>query len=218
MSSDIRFARAYKGAIKDPYVDAEFDRVVGVINALAQQASTQDAEKALDTGATVDTRPNEDGSLPVVTPSQNQWQFLQKWEYAADTAFVDFRDLGAYGEILIIARQITGSAACIRQVLVSTDNGGSFLNTSGDYVDIGTDGVEANGTVLSLHNSANASARSAWGVISLFNKTLYPKLWQMGHPTTNLVSLIPTTSALNAIRVRPHTGNFTGGTIYIFGR
>lgn len=137
---------------------------------------------------------------------------------AASGAAVDFINLSAYNELLVFLKGVTGDSSCIRQLLVSTDNGSTFLNTSGNYVDIDGSGAETNGTVLSLHNTPSASARSMWGILNAFNMGTSYKFWQAGFPTTNLVSYVNTLTALNAIRVRPHTGNFTGGTIYVLGR
>lgn len=137
---------------------------------------------------------------------------------AASGTEEDFINLSAYSDILVFCHQVTGTLACIRQVLVSTDNGGTFLNASGDYVAVDSSGVETNDTVLSLHNSSNTSARSCWGIISAFKLGTSLKFWQTGFPAVNLVAYVNTLTALNAIRVRPHTGSFNGGTVYILGR
>jgi hypothetical protein len=155
-------------------------------------------------------------SGPAGSAASAAWSLIEA--RAASGTEEDFINLSAYSELLIMCHQVTGTLACIRQVLVSTDNGGTFLNTSGNYVDIDGNGVETNGTVLSLHNTSNASARSCWGILSGFNLGTSLKFWQAGFPTTNLVSYVNTLTALNAIRVRPHTGSFNGGTIYILGR
>lgn len=144
------------------------------------------------------------------------WVLVQS--QAASGAAVDFINLSARSELLIFCHLVTVDSAAIRQVLVSTDNGATFLNAAGNYVDIDQAGVETNSTFLGLHNTSNAAARSCWGILSAFNLGTTHKFWQMGFPTTNLVSYVNTLTALNAIRVRPHVGLFTGGTIYVLGR
>lgn len=136
---------------------------------------------------------------------------------AASGASVDFIGLAGYSEIMVFIKQVTATGACIRQCLVSTDNGSTFKNASGDYINVDTNGAESNGTVLSMSNANNATAQSAWLTIKNFNLTS-PKLVEAGFAGTNLVAYIPVASALNAVRVRPHTNSFNGGTIYIFGR
>lgn len=129
----------------------------------------------------------------------------------------DFTGLAGYSEIMIMVKQLTATGACIRQVLVSIDNGLNYKNSSGDYINIDSNGAESNGTVLSLTNGNNATAQSAWLTIKNFNLTS-PKLVEYGFPAVNLPAYIPVASALNAVRVRASSNAFNGGTIYIFGR
>jgi hypothetical protein len=136
---------------------------------------------------------------------------------AASGANVDFIGLAGNTEIMVFIKQVTATGACIRQVLVSIDNGASYLNASGDYINVDSNGAETNGTVLSLTNGNNATAQSAWITIKCFNLTT-PKPVEAGQPAVNLVSYIPTANALNAVQVRPHANSFNGGTIYIYGR
>ncbi len=136
---------------------------------------------------------------------------------AASGTAVNFNGLSAYNEIMVFIKQVTATGACIRQLLVSTDNGATVLNASGDYINFDSNGAESNGTVLSFTNGNNATAQSAFIIISNFNTTS-PKMVTSGFPATNLCGYIPSASALNAIRVRPHANSFNGGTIYVFGR
>lgn len=129
----------------------------------------------------------------------------------------DFTGLAGYSEIMVMVKQLTATGACIRQVLVSTDNGGTFKNASGDYINVDSNGAESNGTVLSLTNGNNANAQSGWLTIKNFNLTS-PKLVESHFPAANLVAYIPVATALNAVRVRASSNAFNGGTIYIFGR
>ncbi len=136
---------------------------------------------------------------------------------AASGANVDFTGLSAYNEILVFIKQVTGTGACIRQLLVSTDSV-NYKNASGDYINFDSNGAESNGTVLSFTNGNNANAQSGYIMISNFNSASI-KWVTSGFPTTNLCGYIPTTvGALQAVRVRPHANSFNGGTIYIFGR
>ena len=137
---------------------------------------------------------------------------------AASGSAVDFPNLSAYNEILVFIKQVTATGACIRQLLVSVDNGSNFLNSSGNYINFDSNGAESNGTVLSFTNGNNATAQSGYIMISNFNSTSV-KWVTSGFPATNLCGYIPTSiGALNAVRVRPHANSFNGGTIYIFGR
>ena len=93
-------------------------------------------------------------ALPPVAPANlptsllaGKWASAGSWTYSSDVANVDFTGLGSYNELAILLRNVTGSAANIRQLLVSTDGGSSFLNASGDYVAIDSSGIATNDTV-----------------------------------------------------------------------
>lgn len=136
---------------------------------------------------------------------------------AASAASHDFTGLAGYSEIMVMIKQVTATGACIRQLLVSIDNGANFLNASGDYLNVASTGAESNGTVISFSNSNNSTAQTSTVTIKGFNLTS-PKNWENSLPTADLNGYIPTANALNAVRVRASSNAFNGGTIYIFGR
>lgn len=127
-----------------------------------------------------------------------------------------------YNEIMVVLVGVTtGSSANIR-LQVSTNSGVSYLNSSGDYQTVTNTGVESADTVLPFHSGVATGARTSWLKIQNFNGTTAVKLVEC--PISNgasnvLTARIPTTSALNAIRVFPSSGNFnSGGTIKVYGR
>lgn len=136
---------------------------------------------------------------------------------AASAASHDFIGLAGYSEILVMIKAVTATGSCIRQLLVSTDNGSTFKNASGDYINVSSTAVESNGTVISFSNANNATAQTAWILIKFFN-TVSPKPYESSLPTADLNGYIPVATALNAVRVRASSNAFSGGTIYIFGR
>lgn len=131
----------------------------------------------------------------------------------------DFTGLGSYNEILVVVRSVTTGSSAIIQCLVSTDGGSTFLNASGDYLSMPQTGIPVNDTTMPMHNTSATAARTTWRTITNFNKTV-AKVSNLGIGVADNASyFIPTASALNAIRIRPHTGNFNGaGTIYVYGR
>lgn len=145
------------------------------------------------------------------------WTFIAT--AAASGTAVDFIGLASYNEILVILKNVTATGACIRQLLVSDDNGSTFKNTSGNYISIDSNGAESNASVLSFDNGNNGSAHSGWIQISLFDDTNSPiKPANASFPTTNTVQAVNLNLALSAIRVRPHANAFNGGNIYVFAR
>ena len=148
--------------------------------------------------------------------SGGSWTFITT--AAASGATVDFTTgLSTYSEIMIVMVGVTATGAAIRQLLVTT-NGTTFLNSSGDYWGIDSNGATTAGTVLSFDNGNNALSHSGWIVISLFNNTNSIKPAVSAPGGTNLIGFVNTTTALTGIRARPHANSFNGGNFYVYGR
>lgn len=144
------------------------------------------------------------------------WTLLYTQVLAAVQNY-DFIGLASYNEILVVGYSIAKGSA-VTQMLVSTDNGSTFLNSSGDYQTIdSTNATQAADTSMSCSGN-NASTHAIMRQISLFNTTA-PKPSQAWNSVGNNWSyIIPTTAALNAIRVRTHQSTFLSGTIRVYGR
>lgn len=147
------------------------------------------------------------------------------WELAASSSpsgvnTVTFADLGDYTDIRVLILGITMTAVSTAEVQVSTNNGSSFLSASGDYLGISGAGVATNMTRLAPYVTDATAARYGELLIEGFNLAA-PKVARSNFYSQDSVNLriIPTTTALNALRVFTVSGtNFTGGTIYVFGR
>jgi hypothetical protein len=160
------------------------------------------------------------GAIGAAGSGSGAWKFITS--ATASGAQVDFPGLGAYNEILVVLRLVTLDGGGVRILRVSTDNGVSFLGATGDYKTLDSTGTETNAfTYIPFHQSATTAARSAWMIIRNFNVATYPKIAEVLVLSggNNPCTIIPTTSALNAIRIfDTNADNFTGGTIYVFGR
>lgn len=134
----------------------------------------------------------------------------------------DFTGLSAYNEIMVTFEGVATAGSSLLQILVSTDNGGTFKTASGDYLNMTDTMIPTNATSISCHNTSTANARTGAFIISLFNKTQYKPFYPVGHlSATNLPGMITVASALNAIRVQPNTAaatTFSAGTIRVWGR
>lgn len=144
------------------------------------------------------------------------WVLADSWTYASDVTEVDFTDLGDYSELRVMLDAVTLGTSGTRNLLVSTDNGATFLTTSGDYQTVSSTGTVSNATSVALHGTSSTSARYAEILIRNTNLA-YPK---SAHLLTGGSHIrIPTTSVINALRVFPSAGgNINGGSIYVFGR
>lgn len=154
--------------------------------------------------------------MPTFRPARMRWAVAATWTYASDVAQVDFTGLGIYDEVMVVPQAITGAGAELRYVRVSVDNGGAFLEASGDYLKIDNAGVETALTAMNIHSTVSASARGG-------------PLWLMGmrsnqHKVAVVTSgnegryRVVTTSPINAVRFFVSGNNITGGGIVLYGR
>lgn len=141
------------------------------------------------------------------------WRLVETWTWSANVTEVDFAGIGD-DEIMVQVRGLTLSVAGTRNMRVSTDNGATFLSTSGDYLSVNGDGTETALTSLAMHNTDSALARS--GVALGFGfQSANPLALGINRTATWLLPAGP----INAIRVYPSSGgNITAGTIRVFGR
>lgn len=143
------------------------------------------------------------------------WTFITS--VTASAANHDFTGLSSYNEIMVAGYLLTvSSGPSVIQVLVSTDSV-NYLNASGDYLQTPATGISTNDTSLSTSGNSS-STRNIMRVITNFNSTRPKFSWMWNAVADNASYVIPVASALQAIRVRVHTGSFSGGTLYVYGR
>lgn len=143
------------------------------------------------------------------------WTLIATQVLAAQQNY-DFIGLATYNEIMVVSKDIAKNSA-VTQMLVSTDNGATFLNASGDYISVDASGIGANDTTMSCSGN-NASTHHLCRTIALFNTVAPKPSWLWNANAANASYMIPTATALNAIRLRTHQSTFTGGTVRVYGR
>lgn len=133
---------------------------------------------------------------------------------------VDFTGLAAYAEIRVLVRLMTYGSGDTTALQVSTDNGATFLSAATDYREILGTGAESGVGNIPFYGATSTTGKSGEILIEGFNLTS-PKV-SRAVPDTSAVQymqVLPSVSAFNAVRVlSTGTNNFTGGTIYIWGR
>lgn len=160
--------------------------------------------------------PGRDGSAGI---SGGTWTFIETITFAGAAQY-DSINLGSYNEIRIFVRGVVLSGSSRIVARVSTDNGATFLSSSGDYVAIASTGAETNDTVIDqFYFSASTSARTGEIIIRGFNMTRQKTVWSLLGSPAGFSYIIPTTTALNAIRILALSGaNLNSGSAFIFGR
>lgn len=141
------------------------------------------------------------------------------WDQSVDgtTATpLQFEDLGAFSEIMVICRAITKSVSGLIVLRVGYGAGPTILSSSGDYEGVASTGVATAATAIPLHDTNATAARSAHCIIRLFNTTLV----KLANTRAAIgFAQIPTTNELTAVQVFLNAGgNFTGGTVHVYGR
>lgn len=134
--------------------------------------------------------------------------------------FVDFTGLGAYSDIRVLVRLMTYGSADNTIIRVSTDGGATYLAAATDYREVLGTGQESGVGGIQLYGATTTAGRSGEVVIEGFNLTS-PKVSRSNPDTTAVqyLMILPSASAFNAVRVlSAGTNNFTGGTIYVWGR
>jgi hypothetical protein len=135
-------------------------------------------------------------------------------------ASYDVTNLDGYTDLRVFFIDVTFGSASETEVVVSTDNGSTFLTASGDYRAIAGNGALSNNTRLQPYAGAATAARGGEILIEGFNLTA-PKVARSLFFSVDSVYMrfVPVASALNAIRIKNSAAvNFTGGTYYVYGR
>lgn len=141
------------------------------------------------------------------------------WTYSSDVAAVDFTGLSGYSEILVQVVEVTLSVSGLRLVRVSSDNGATFLSTSGDYQSTVSAGTSSAATGIGVHETSATAARSGLARLWGFNVAVANRPFDRPTRTDVTTGYIPDATAFNAIRIVGSAGgNLTGGTIYVWGR
>lgn len=161
-------------------------------------------------------------AAPAAGGGGSSWSLVASWTYSTNVTEVDFTNLGSYSDIMIVIRGITLSASQLRSLRVSDDNGSTFYGTSGNYVNIADNGLEASLSAINFHNTASSIARSGIIKISGSNVDGIMKIAESinaGNPNSATLFL-GSTSPINAVRISAanFTANLTGGSIQVFGK
>jgi hypothetical protein len=146
-----------------------------------------------------------------------RWVLVGSWTYSTPVANVDFTGLAGYTEVRAVMRQVSGSSGLFQFARVSTNNGSSFMSSAGDYIETATDGTANTITYMPMQPAIGAGAHTGEILITGWNLTAN-KVAQMRHATGIRQYVIPTSSALNALRIADNGGDLTGGSIYVFAR
>lgn len=149
------------------------------------------------------------------------WRLMSSWTWSTNVANVDFTNLGACVELLVIARNIRLGTSGVLAIVLSTDNGTSFFTGASDYEIVPATGVPTTAANLGLYNSAHTSTDRSGAIrVSPINVNSGIKIVErINRAADGPGFFVGSTSPVNAIRLVPTAGgNITAGTIYVFGK
>jgi hypothetical protein len=154
---------------------------------------------------------NDNGVLSWVNvASPPIWELIETRTVNGDE---DFTGLAGYQSIIIELVNINISASGRVGLRVSTDNGSTFLSTSGDYYGSSGSGGKTSLTEIALNSVDGTTAIYSHHRIDCFSLAMVkPSPGAFG---TNFH--IATTSPLNAIRIFGTAGPLSSGTIHLAG-
>lgn len=149
-------------------------------------------------------------------------RLFSSWTYSADVTQVDFTGLGGVGDIIVIARGVVLGTSGRLSLRVGIS--GTFYETSGQYVNVSTAGVESDTNGLAFYDTASTSARSGIATIRGANIAGIPKIMECLNDTNDAQQRVrlfvaDIVNPIDAIRVIPGGGgNITAGSLHVLVR
>jgi hypothetical protein len=143
------------------------------------------------------------------------WELISHVNIAAPVANVTFIDLD-HDELIVMYRELTASAATVRRVLASVDNGVTFFSTSGNYQQLTSTGSIANVSQMTPGLAAGSAAQSMAVQIKSAKLAGVPKLTTS--PQASDIMFVGSFDPINAIKVDSTSGTLNAGDIYLLGK
>ena len=183
------------------------------------------------------TLQDADGTMAYL--SDKDWVFIQQQTANNTAATMDFTNLTGYRNYALVLNCLTPTTnGSILAILASTNNGSSYLSSSGDYF---LQAIAANATTLAtaalttgtyfplttggLGSNAAGGLSTVVDLVGLSSTTLRKGVSYAGmfFNSSSIVQFysgygqIVTTSAVNAIRIGTTAGNIFAGTATLYG-
>lgn len=153
----------------------------------------------------------------------SQWQLLATRDFAANPG-TELDVTGLTGtEVLVIASGVNSVAVLsFLNVILSVDNGSTFYNTSGDYLNVQNTGlVPPNNSGIGMGSSNTTAGKTGYALISGINVNGAPKLAQTNQsdtPSSGAKLFVASLAPVNALRVNRQGQTMNAGVVYVLGR
>lgn len=181
-----------------------------------------DVSASLDTlgqgvGETLKRGPTGWTAVPAGNGTSLGYFVLLDETISSPVPYLDVLNLEPYTELIAFMSLVTTSASTHRNILVSTDNGTTWLNNSGDYQRITTSGTLSSEADIGLHQNANAGMRTC--IARFINQPL--PIFPLARATAFEQDQYINTpgQGFNAIRLGCRgSANLTAGRVIVLGR
>lgn len=132
-------------------------------------------------------------------------------------AHLDVINLEAWSDLIVLILGLGASASGIRSVLLSTDNGATFFDSSGDYKIVTESGALNDSAGIPLHTAAVSGGRSGSAFITKGLAGWPPMIASAQYSNFRIFNASP--DPVNALRVVNNVGGtLNNGRVLVLGR
>lgn len=145
------------------------------------------------------------------------WTQVASHNFTATPQATFDADVTGYSDVLLVWSAVALAASGFRAARVSTDGGGTFHATLGDYVSTSAGGLITNAASVTFHATAASGSRTGQMLLSAINvNDTAPKTFIGGDSASQFVA-----NGLPITDVRflsTAAGNITAGTVYVLAK
>lgn len=146
------------------------------------------------------------------------WTWMQTIDITEPVSAIEIDDLIGFDSYMFVAMGITKNNNSAISSTVSTDNGATFWNSTGDYISINANGVVTDRSRNFLQDAEASGPR--YGVFQMFGvrDNNAPKYLSFPNRSAEVRFFVANNLPINAVRFEPSNGGtFTGGQLIMYG-
>lgn len=151
-----------------------------------------------------------------------EWTLLDSHDFGAASATEFVVDNITSTDILVIMQGVQSVLNGFAIVRLSVDNGSTFFNTSGDYLEIlGAGTTPNNNSGIGMGSSDTSTAKTGFALISGVNLNGVPKLAQTNQISATVSGaklFVGSLSPVDAIQFSRQGQTMNAGVVYVLGR
>lgn len=140
------------------------------------------------------------------------------WTHSGDVTSVPVTGLGNYTDLYVMIYAVTASVSSTRVVRVSTNGGSTYYSTSGEYLNVLTNGTTSARSTFGGGDTNGTTAQTVTAFMPGIN-VAGPKLSIISGATSPIIFIADNNNNIDAIQLEnAGGGNLTGGSFYVYAR